>query len=451
MRRDIDEAIQGWPYEPEPGEVIAREVRARDGRTVLQIRVELGVLQLEVERPARRRRGRTGSPPTSTTSATAPPAAGSAPGGKAPPWTMSPEHCAEADREFVQFYHRRVAWLALQRYDKALLDADHTLALMDFVAEHGIDEEYIASHERFRGLVLFHRTQAAAALALERRKPEEAIDVVREGIDRLAAHQEAGPPTTTQDESPNQPLIEQLRVLEQEIRKNFAVEKTLREQLDEAVAREDYERAARLRDQIRAGPPLTRGSLTIAIRWGPRPRDSAATRWKPHAMSRPRDPSPWAWSRCGARPTPTTTSRRACEVLREAARRGAQVACLPELFRTQYFCQAEDAARFDLAEPIPGPTTEAPGRGRAGDGDGRRRLDLRAAGGRGLPQHGGRPRRRRLAPRPLPQDAHPRRPALLREVLLHPRRPRLPGVRDRARAGSARSSAGTSGIPRPPG
>jgi N-carbamoylputrescine amidase len=46
-------------------------------------------------------------------------------------------------------------------------------------------------------------------------------------------------------------------------------------------------------------------------------------------------------------------------MLREAGSRGAQVACLPELFRTQYFCQAEEAARFDLAEPIPGPTTEA--------------------------------------------------------------------------------------------
>jgi N-carbamoylputrescine amidase len=51
--------------------------------------------------------------------------------------------------------------------------------------------------------------------------------------------------------------------------------------------------------------------------------------------------------------------RRACVMLREAGSRGAQVACLPELFRTQYFCQTEDAARFDLAEPIPGPTTEA--------------------------------------------------------------------------------------------
>ena len=50
---------------------------------------------------------------------------------------------------------------------------------------------------------------------------------------------------------------------------------------------------------------------------------------------------------------------RACAMLRRAAEGGAKIACLPELFRTQYFCQAEDAAQFDLAEPIPGPTTAA--------------------------------------------------------------------------------------------
>ena len=40
MRRDIDEALQDWPYDPEAGECVAREVRTRDGRTVVQIRVE---------------------------------------------------------------------------------------------------------------------------------------------------------------------------------------------------------------------------------------------------------------------------------------------------------------------------------------------------------------------------------------------------------------------------
>ena len=250
MRRDMDDAIQGWPYNPEPGEVIAREVRARDGRTVVQVRVELGVLQMEVggrpdgARPhgfatyldylRHRAAGR-----------------GQAPGGKAPPWTMTREHGAAADREFVQYFHRRVAWLTLQRYDRALLDSDHTLALMDFVRRHGVDEDYSASHERFRGLVLLHRTQAAAALALERRKPEEAIDLVRDGVERLKGHHDRWSAEHDPAEAPNPALIEQLNVLEHEIRKNFAVDKTLREQLDEAVADEDYERAARLRDQIR--------------------------------------------------------------------------------------------------------------------------------------------------------------------------------------------------------
>jgi N-carbamoylputrescine amidase len=46
----------------------------------------------------------------------------------------------------------------------------------------------------------------------------------------------------------------------------------------------------------------------------------------------------------------------------EAAGRGAQIVCLQELFRSQYFCQREDVAIFDLAETIPGPSTEALGR-----------------------------------------------------------------------------------------
>jgi hypothetical protein len=247
----LDDVIQGWPYDPEPGEVLAREVRARDGRTVLQVRVELGVLQIEVAgRPDGLRphgfvtyldylrhcaAGR-----------------GQAPGSKSAPWVMTDQQCGEADREFVQFNHRRLAWLALRRYDRAIQDADHTLALMDFIRRHGNEDEFIASHEQLRGPVLFHRTQAATILALERRRYEDAIDALRDGVDRLSAHQRSWWDQRDPDESPNPSLIDHLRNFEQEIRSNYRVEKTLREQLDEAVAREDYEQAARLRDKIRA-------------------------------------------------------------------------------------------------------------------------------------------------------------------------------------------------------
>ncbi len=254
MRRDIDDALANWPYEPEPGEMVAREVRARDGRTVVQVRVELGLHQMEVvgrpdgARPhgfetfldyLRHRATRHDVEPE----------------GLSPPWTMNERHCIEADREFVQFHHRRAAWLVLEHYDKALSDADHTLALMDFVCQHAGSAEYIASHERLRGLVLFQRTRAAVALALKRDRPDEAIDIVKDGAEALAAGIPQGSSDDDNDEiddTPNAALVEQLKYLETEIRKNYEVPPTLREQLVDAISLEEYERAALLRDQIEA-------------------------------------------------------------------------------------------------------------------------------------------------------------------------------------------------------
>jgi len=58
-------------------------------------------------------------------------------------------------------------------------------------------------------------------------------------------------------------------------------------------------------------------------------------------------------------PEPDENLKKAISRTRESARAGASIVCLPELFRSQYFCQGEDAALFDLAEPVPGPTTDA--------------------------------------------------------------------------------------------
>ncbi len=63
-----------------------------------------------------------------------------------------------------------------------------------------------------------------------------------------------------------------------------------------------------------------------------------------------------------ATPNPEDNLKRAISRIEEAASLGAKVICLPELFHLQYFCQCEDTTFFDLAEPIPGPTTEALGK-----------------------------------------------------------------------------------------
>ena len=63
--------------------------------------------------------------------------------------------------------------------------------------------------------------------------------------------------------------------------------------------------------------------------------------------------------RCGAEPEKNLG--RAIEFVRDAARQGAEIVCLPELFQSQYFCQVEDHKNFDLAEAIPGKSTAALG------------------------------------------------------------------------------------------
>jgi len=58
-------------------------------------------------------------------------------------------------------------------------------------------------------------------------------------------------------------------------------------------------------------------------------------------------------------PDPDSNVQKAVERIAAAAAKDASIVCLPELFRTQYFCQREDNALFDEAEPVPGPTTDA--------------------------------------------------------------------------------------------
>jgi N-carbamoylputrescine amidase len=74
-------------------------------------------------------------------------------------------------------------------------------------------------------------------------------------------------------------------------------------------------------------------------------------------MSRPALPVALIQMRCSA--DPADNLARALGLSRKAAQNGAKLICLPELFRSRYFCQSEDSAHFALAEPVPGPGTEA--------------------------------------------------------------------------------------------
>jgi UvrB/UvrC motif-containing protein len=239
--QDIDEQLRAWPYKP--GIAQARVAQGRDGREVLQLRVDLGMLQLEtVGRPD-------GSSPHGFANYLEYLQAQELRARKADrPFVMSEENCQEADREFVQYYHRRACWLALRKYRRAMADADHTLAFMDFVRAHSPSEEFTEAHEQYRGLVVFQRTQAAAALRVEGDDPEGAIDEVRSGLTQMRAFFLEHEAEEQMDEDA---MVQHLRKIEQSLRDEHGISATLREQLDQAVANENYEEAAKLRDALR--------------------------------------------------------------------------------------------------------------------------------------------------------------------------------------------------------
>ena len=250
--RDLDSLLKKWDFRP--GEVIARLIKARNGREVLQMRVDMGVLQMETDlRPD-----------------------GLRPNGaetyydylvgevirEVDAFRLSQEQCAEADREFVQFYHRRLCWLSLREYRRAARDADHSLAFMDFVRTHSPNEEWTISHEQYRPFVLFHRVQAGALAALEDKGPEAAIAEINAGLDRfrdLFARYEA------EEQFEEDELVRRLRDMRESLRRRYEVGATLDEQLAEAVRSENYELAARLRDQIRAGLRGRRAGRSAAL------------------------------------------------------------------------------------------------------------------------------------------------------------------------------------------
>jgi len=232
----LDDLLSKWVFDPSTLNV--RLVKGKDGRDVIQMRVDMGVLQLET----------TGRPDgelahdhetvleflqnESLEDAER---------------TLTEDECMEVDREFMQFYHRRICWLRLQYYHRAVMDADHTLRLMDVSEKMNPEEEWAGTHEQYRPFVLFHRTQADALGALEENTAEQAIQAINTGLDTIRAFFEKH---DADEHFDSDELVVRLVELRESLRSEYAVGQTLKEKLAEAVAGEQYELAAQLRDEL---------------------------------------------------------------------------------------------------------------------------------------------------------------------------------------------------------
>ena len=147
-------------------------------------------------------------------------------------------------------------------------------------------------------------------------------------------------------------------------------------------------------------------------------------------------------------PDPKDNLNSTIAAIRDAAKRGARIICLQELFRTQYFCREENHDSFDLAEPIPGPTTDALGEARGRIERGHRRFAFRAPRRRPLPQHRRDPRRRRLAcSASIARCTSPTIRSTTKSFTSRRATSACPAS-IRASDASPRKSAGTSGIPK---
>lgn len=237
-REHIDDLLKQWPYEAHALSVRIRQ--GKDGRDVLQMRLDLGLLQLETTgRPDGQR------PHGADTYLEYLLAVERTEGAE---FQMSEEQCEEADREFVQYYHRRLCWLAMREFTHAMEDADHTLKLMDFCKAHSPDEEWTLSHEQYRPFVLFHRTQAAALSQLERGNGAAAsVQEINEGLDRM---REVFQEHDAEEDFEGDELVTRLTEMRETLRTQFEVGRTLEERLNDAIAAEQYELAAKLRDEI---------------------------------------------------------------------------------------------------------------------------------------------------------------------------------------------------------
>jgi hypothetical protein len=116
-----------------------------------------------------------------------------------------------------------------------------------FVADHSPNPQWTLSHEQYRPFTIFHRTQALSMIALDTSGAEASIETINEGLDLLRqVFTEYG----AEEQFEQDELVSQLGQMKESLRSEYKVGKTLAEQLADAVAAEEFERAARLRDEI---------------------------------------------------------------------------------------------------------------------------------------------------------------------------------------------------------
>jgi hypothetical protein len=245
---DLSNLLQSWPHEA--GRINARQIVGLDGRPKLQIRIDLGVLQMEMEgRPD-------GLRPEGFESLLAYQQdrlrryLREADSVDAVGFVLSQDECRALREEAVQYYHRYVGLFALADYAGVVRDTTRNMELFDLCRDYGETEVDRTVLEQFRPPVVMMRARSAAELAINAGQPKKALAALDRGLEELrTVFEDAGRAESYQEANEVQLLRGMRDALVPKLPASQKVE--LQERLRAAIDAENYELAAILRDELK--------------------------------------------------------------------------------------------------------------------------------------------------------------------------------------------------------
>ncbi len=241
---DLRKLMQRWPYDPEND---TRIIRGEDAREILQVRTVLGIEQYEVDgRPD-------GARPHDMESALEfheKQFEDAKAEGREGDFELSPDDCSELFHEGTLYYFRYVRFFQLRDWTRTIRDTSRNLRAFDFIHEHARREEDQEFLEKWRPYILRVNASASAMFEIERQAYERALRFVDEAIVKIEALAELEDETFKFERDRS---LNALRDLAAQIQKNRPLSKVeqLEHQLNRAIEKQEFERAAQLRDRIR--------------------------------------------------------------------------------------------------------------------------------------------------------------------------------------------------------
>ncbi len=243
MSQDISSILAGWEFNPD--ELQVRIIRHEDGTERIQMRVDLGVLQMEL---AGRPDGQKPSGFESLLDLYEARQKNAEAAGK--DFALDHRACGNLMREGLQYYHRYLSAFHLQKYDLVSRDTERNLRLFAFVVKHASQQRDKIEFDQYRPYVHMMRTRALALRTLAEGDFRRALTEIDEGITHIRAFlREYKQEDREADCSELGFLVRWRRELERE--QPMSPLERIQEQLELAVSLEDYEEAARLRDQLK--------------------------------------------------------------------------------------------------------------------------------------------------------------------------------------------------------